>query len=254
MEDYQQLKSFNWNTGIYTLLFFIFGLLYYLYKFNNYRNAINNNSIPFNHNQSTVYNNTANNTTNNNIPNQNQQNNVNTSDPNFLNIKVLVEGERENHLIHKDTILRNFVFTNLSNHFNSNNQAVYLIYQGTRLDLTKRLSYYPQIKNESIIHCFITVLRSYREGANTNSNHNNANQNSSNDAFYNNSVISLHTIVFHGCFFIVGIILILIFKKVPEIFSRNVLFILLIFFIIWLNQFSKIVAKYIIFRNIDWRF
>jgi len=253
MEDIHNIKSFNWNTGIYTVFFFILGLLYYLYKFNNYRNDINNNTIPRNQYQNTYANNnqTHTNNNNNNSQNQNQENN---NDPNFLNIKVLVQGQRENHLIHKDTVIRNFVFTNLSNYFNSNNQAVYLIYQGTRLDLTKRLSYYPQIKNESIIHCFITDLRSSREGSdNSNETVNNANM-SNNDAFYNNSVISLHTIVFHSCFLIVGIILILIYKKIPEIFSRNVLVIFMIIYTVWINQVSKIVAKYIIFRQIDWRF
>jgi len=249
MEEITNVKSFNWASATYTLIFFILGLIYYLYKYHNFRNEIDYNRIPLNQQQN-INTNQNENRNNTNVNNNNQNNNEISSDPNFLNLIILVQGQRENHIIHKDTILRNFVYSKLANFFNSQNQSVYLIFQGTRLDLTKRLSYYPQIKTDSIVHCFITVLRSNRERSNSSNSNNNFN----NDATYNESVISLHTIIFHGCFLICGLIILLIYKKVPEIFSKNILILLLIIFTLWLNQFSKIIAKYIIFRQINWRF
>jgi len=249
----EEIKSFNWNAGIYTSLFFVIGLIYYLYKFNNYRNNFNNNYIPRNQNDTNtnMNQNENNNSHNSNTnSNQNNRNTDNNQDPNFFNIKILVQGQRENHLIHKDTILRQFVSTNLSNHYNSNNQAVYLIFQGTRLNLTKRLSYYPQIKNDSIIHCFISVLRSSREG----DDNNNFNNNINNDSFNNDNVINLHSVVFHTCFLIIGVMLLITYKRIPGLFSKNVLILLIIIYTLWLNQLSKLIAKYIIFRQVDIRF
>lgn len=252
MEDIHGMKSFNWNTGVYTLLFFLLGLLYYLYKFYNFRNAVNDNMIPNRDVQNRDNISSSNNNNNDNINNtSNQQNNTNLQD--CITIKVLVSNQRETLTLHKDIILRNLAYSNLSSYFNPSYQSVHLIYQGTRLDLTKKLSYYPQIKNEAILHCFITNLHSNRNGENrSNSNNRYANYNS--QMLSNENTITMPTIILHTCFTLIGIILISIYKKFPEVFSNSAIICFSVIYIFWLNQLSKVLAKFIIFRQLDWSF
>lgn len=258
MDDIHQIKSFNWNAGISTAIFFILGLLYYLYKFHHFQNIINQGTFrrPNNNNQNNSNNNNnENNQTNNTQNNQDNQNpsntnqNQNINQENYLIINFLIGGNREKitHNIHKDLPMRTFIQMNLSNHYNPGYQSVHLIYQGIRLDISRPFSYYPQIKNEAIVHCFFTSMHSNSENRGRENNNNYRS-----NVEYDDNAVQLQSIVFHLCFFMLGMFLIFCYKKFPEIFSTQAKYILGFIYVLWLNQLSKILAKFIIFRRVNW--
>lgn len=242
MEDIHSIKSFNWNAGIYTTLFFLIGLIYYIYKFHNFQNLINRG----------VYRNPAENRQNQNSENQNSQNQADDNGPsnseqeNYITIKILVGGNRETHTIHKNLPLRNFIQLNLSRHYNIEYQSVYLIYQGIRLDFSKSLSNYPQIKNDAFVHCFITSLHSNSE------NRSNRDNNFTSNVQYDDNDVQLQSIILHSCFLIVGLLLLFVYKTHPEMFSMSAKYVFGFIGVVWLNQFSKVIAKFIIFRRVNW--
>lgn len=268
MEDIYSIKSFDWNTAFYTALFFLIGLIYYIYKFYNFRNLINNGVYRNrgNNNANNTTNNTNNtnntnadntNTTNRNNQNSNSDNNNNNEIPdteqeNYIRINFLIAGNRdkETHNIHKEIPLRTFIQMHLSRFFNTDYQSVYLIYQGIRLDISKPLSYYPQIKNDVIIHFFITSLHSNSE----NSRNRDAGRenNFTSNLEYDDNVVQLQSIIFHFCFFMIGVFLLFVYKKHPGLFSRSTKYIFGFIYVVWLNQLSKVLAKYMIFRRINW--
>ena len=49
-----------------------------------------------------------------------------------------------------------------------------------------------------------------------------------------------------------GVLLLFVYKKHPELFSKSTKYIIGFIYVIWLNQLSKVFAKYIIFRRINW--
>jgi hypothetical protein len=255
MEDIYSIKSFDWSSALYTAFFFLIGLIYYIYKFYNFRNLINNgvyrrntenNNNDNNNNQSGENNSNQSNTNNNsnNIPDSEQEN--------YLRINFLIAGnrDRETHTIHKDLPLRTFIQMHLSRYFNTDYQSVYLIYQGIRLDISKSLSFYPQIKNDVIIHFFITSLHSNSE--NSRNRERERNMNFTSNLEFDDNTVQLQSIVLHSCFFMIGFLLLFVYKKHPELFSRSSRYIFGFIYIIWLNQLSKVLAKYIIFRRINW--
>jgi len=258
MEDLHSIKSFNWDAGVYTAIFFLFGLFYYIYKFHNFQNIINNGVFRRN----TSENSQNNNNNNNNQDNQNNQNNSNdnnantgSSDPiqeNYLKINFLIGGnkDKETHIIHKELPLRNFIQMHLTRYYNTDFQSVYLIYQGIRLDISKSLGNYPRIKNDAIIHCFITSLHSNSENRRNRGSDNNSNFTSNLE--YDDNVVQLQSIILHSCFFLVGILLLFVNKKHPEIFSESSKYVFAFIYAIWLNQLTKVIAKFIIFRRINW--
>lgn len=258
MEDIHKIQSFNWSSSLFTLGLFLLGLFYYLYKFHTSRNLINDNVIPnsqSNYNrEDPIYNNP--NINNNQNQNQNNQQ-EDLNDPNLLKLKIIIQGERHAFTVNKDIRMGNFINNNLSTHFNSSTQAIYLIYQGTRLDIKKKFSDYIQIKNDSIIHCFVVNLPSERDQNNEN-NGNSNNFYNNNQQYYNREIneneINLHTIIFHLIFAIIGIFIIVVYKKIPEVFTKATLIIFGVIFTLWLNQLSKVIAKFIIFRQVNLRF
>jgi hypothetical protein len=230
-----KLIGFNTEYMVYTVAVMVLSsFAYYVYKFWSHRRAtIDNNIIGHN------------------IGNQSHESNNNNQggDPindqvPTINLYFQFQNTRINLSINTETVINDLINQSLKHRVGLNyGQHINLFFQGNRLNGTDKFSQYNQITNNSVIHAFIV---------NSSGDNNTNNQQSEREVeIHDPEVVSKYTLFTHGCILIFFTILLYTYKTSKEYFTKNTLLILAFMSIIWLTQFSKTLAKLLLFRRIQ---
>jgi len=226
--DFETLQSINLTTLIPTFVCFGFGLFYYFYKFRNLRTSSENTRGPRGGNLDLL--------------GENPENNLNQNfDDNITEIRifVMIHSEKKSFRISRSTRINDFVKNDLKRNlpnFNEN-QTLYLICQGRRLEESKRFSDYPIIGIDTVIHCFIT-------------NSGNGAQRNLNIISNDENAVSIYTLLIHTIILLFIVTIIYCYKISKEIFNKVTLICLQFMIFVWAIQVSKCIAKLIVHKKI----
>jgi hypothetical protein len=220
------LNGINTEYMLYTTVLIVTSsFAFYVYKFWTHRNAVVNGDINLNRENS-------------NIRSERVENLNNDED---VALNFILGNNRISLPVRLDTSINNFINQNLKSRFNlTNNQNINLFFQGIRLQKSNVFRFYSQIRNESTIHCFIV---------NSNESQENENQNEGENSDPNS--VSRHTLFSHFCLCLFFTLFLFTYKNNSDLFTKNTLIIFTFISIIWLIQFSKILAKLLLFKRIE---
>jgi hypothetical protein len=240
-ENNFRTSSFNFEFMWPTLIFFGIGLVYYYYKFNRLRSHIQENpNVLLNRNQGVDR-------------NHQQQENLSHESPNAIKLNFLLQNNRTSLYVDKTVFIKDFIRNTLIPHLNDNllnNQNISLFVQGRRLDEEKRFDEYSMIGQDTSVHIFFT------SNSNTNSRQQNQNDipsgNRRNEQVGLNDIQAVHiyTLITHLIVLILFMGVVVLTKSMKGILEGPPFFILLIIFVIWSMQFSKCIAKIVIYKKI----
>lgn len=265
IDNHLKIQSINYSTFVPTFLFFILGLFYYFYKFRNLRQNINENNIPREMRNTNVQDsrmreniNNENNIENlqNNIENTESVNEINSN--NAINIFIqIINSERKAFRINKNTIIKDFITNDLSRNvpnFNYYTHKITLICQGRRLDDVKTFAEYSIISENTVLHCFVSQLNSAQNNQEDARNNSYSGANNNNIPIEDPNSVSVYTLIYHFCIFIIFLFLLYNNKHYREYVTKAASLILQLLIFFWILGFAKVIAKLIVYRKINWSF
>jgi hypothetical protein len=225
----QEGESYN-SYIIFTSILMVLSMGYYIYKFWNQRTAVINNDIGFGPSV-------------NNRGNRANSDNINSgfNSEAVINLIFLFNDSRTLLTVPKEVIIEDFINNSLKTRLGLNGQQmISLFFQGTRLLRNKRFADYRQLGNECVVQVF-TVNASSGQ---------NESQYNEDAGIYDNEAVSKYTLFTHIVIFIFFVVVIFTYKTEKDLFTKNSLIIFTLMSVIWLIQFSKCLAKIILFRKV----
>jgi len=206
---------------------------------------------------------------------------LNESSNTQITIFVMINQVRHQFKINKTDSISIFIRRNLSDF--AVNKTISLITAGKRLDPEKTFNEYSFIQDQVVIHAFITnqPLINNNSGnsnggnANRSNNSNNnqqSNLNSGSQGFYReepniplsgkvkfiysfiiievSTSVHFYTLIFHALICFTFLMATVAFKKFPQVFTNQSRFLILLIGAVWLTQFSKCIAKVMVYKRI----
>lgn len=254
--SHEIIRSYNYDMLIPTSICFILGLFYYYYKYRNTRNDIENNiNISNNPNNDQNSTNTQHNLREEiNIDSNDLHSGDSHSNPeDILKIFVMVNGNRIQTDYSKNDTILNFINNQLIEHVEisiNERDRLKLIFQGRILDHNKKFVDYPNITNDSVLHCYIMNSSQGTNEENNLRNENDRATTNSTNVIYDENCVSIYTLVTHLIILILIVILLTVYKIFTDIFTNGSLVILKIMIVVWVIQVSKCLAKVAVYKRI----
>lgn len=228
-------KSMNKEFLITTVVFFIFGLIYYFFKIHNQATRELPDIIRISQRQQQQQQNQ------NDQRNHQEQHQSNSNNLEPIEISVQINQERKRFTIEVTDNIGIFINTHLRPLTNNKNAS--LLFQGRQLNPALQFSSYTAIKNGTVLLCII------RNSDIPENNSQNNNYNNSSNYLIGTSV-SFYTLLTHGMILFLLLILIINYKSYKELFTRSTLIIIQFLGIFWAFFFSKTIATLYYYRKI----
>lgn len=266
LNNHEEIRSFNFDMMVPTLVIFILSLAYYYIKYRRLRNFHGEGNL------SGRNSNLGQNPPVEDLPefeellNPNYQGeNINEDttirypdldieDLNKLNIFLQMTNlnTRKSFIVDKHQTIQEFKTTQVLPIVpNSQEKTVTFIFMGKKLDELKAFSEYREISNNSVIHAFVHSKRP--QYTNQQGNDGNRSRAESNGNFANDpNAVHFNTIKTHGFILLFVIMFIALYKYKSNLFQRSALAIFQILIFVWLTQVSNTIAKVYIHRKIIW--
>lgn len=267
LNNHEEIRSFNFDMMIPTLIIFVLSLVYYYIKYRRLRNFHEENT--FSQNQNTRENTRVNdlpeieellNNDNNANSNNNEDNTIRypnldddlNSDLNGLKIFVQLTNlnTKKSFTVNKNQTIEEFKVSKVIPLItNREEKTVTFIFMGKKLDCRKTFAEYREISNNSVIHAFVHARQSSSEGQSSHSN-----EGAPRDSLHSNdpNAVYFNTIKTHAIILVFIVMFTALYKYKSNLFQKSALIIFQGLIMLWLTQVSNTLAKVYIHRKIIW--
>ena len=251
MEFENLIDNINVQLLVTTVTFIVLGLIYFIYRLRRLGQPLNNddNNLNENLNHDNNNNNINNNQNNNVSRNNNNNNNNNINNGRMYHIGIQIERERHNFDICVNDNIGQFIRDKL--YPLTNNREVYLFYQGQLLNQEQNFAFYQHRLSDGMV--ILCKIRENDNRRNLNNNHYNDNMDERVQEQLRNDPrsVSIYSIFTHIFIIFILSVVIISYKKLREIFTKQTIMMIQFLCIVWALSFSNTLSKLIYYHKIS---